>query len=105
MNLDKLPSKIKKKIDSEKSLTKPEDFIRQGLEEMRADLAKAPQERTKGEWKELHEIEEDTMIVAAECTDVERASDRSEKQQESGDNGKPKAAKKITQPDKGQVDR
>jgi hypothetical protein len=104
MNLDKLPPKIQKKIEAKQSLTKKENETLLSFEEMRQDLAKAPEERPKGEWKELHEIEEDTMIMAAESSDVEWASDRSEKEQESGENGKPQAAKKITQRDKGQVD-
>ena len=107
MNLGTLPTKIQKKVDSGKTLTKKENDLVRGLEEMRADLAKAPEERTKGECKELHEIDECVMIMGTEGVDYELLSDGSEEEQEEQDSGesrKAEEAKKVMQPDKSGVD-
>jgi hypothetical protein len=102
MNLDKLPPKIQEKIDSGKSLTKKEEDLFWGLKEMRHDLAKTPKERTKrGNWKELHEINECAMILGSDDLSVKLFSDGSEEEQDLDDeNKKPSAAKETTKPDK-----
>lgn len=105
MSLDKVPTKIQKKIDAGKSLTNREKDLLRGLEEMREDLEKAPEERIKGERKELYEMDDYVTVMAAEQVDKELLSDSSEEEQELDDeNRKPEAAKEITKPGQRPVD-
>jgi hypothetical protein len=67
VKLDNLPPKLQKKIDSGKGqLTKRQESLVRRFEEMRQDLAKKPEDRTKEEFKELHELDEWPMIMAGE---------------------------------------
>jgi hypothetical protein len=79
VKLDNFSPELKKKIDSGKGrLTKQEEYMVRGFEEMHKDLAKRPEDRPKTEFKELHEIEECPMHLGSERVDVELISDSSD---------------------------
>jgi hypothetical protein len=79
VKLDKLPLKLQKKIDDGIKVTKNEESTLRSFEEMRQDLAKAPEDRCrKTEVKELHEIDECALIIGSEKLDIELISDSSE---------------------------
>lgn len=75
---DKLAKNIQKKLDAGKSLSKTEQCAVEGLEELKGDLKKKPEDRKHmdmGAFKELHELESEDDSVVEDQIDVDELED------------------------------